>query len=351
MDWTQLDVHPRIISAVQKANIKSARDLFILSIGDLQKITQLSITDIYDLQKAASATLQKHSAVTALQLYREKTRFPSQHQKLGLGCGVLNNLLRGGLPVVGITELAGESSAGKTQIALQLCLSVQYPETYGGLGAGKSKRAVYICTEDAFPNKRLQQLIKSQHRLRTDVPADVVRKIRFGDNIFIEHTADIDMLTDCITKKLPILLLRGQVRLVVIDSIAALFRCEFAAKDAVVKAKHLQTIGAKLHQLSRDFTTPVFCINQVTDAMKEENSVLSHIGLQDKKVLPALGISWSNQLLMRLMVARTLHEAPPPHIGCILRTMEVIFAPHIARATCYYTVDLEGVKGIEVRGM
>ncbi|XP_072284940.1 DNA repair protein XRCC3 isoform X2 [Pyxicephalus adspersus] len=347
MDWTQLDVHPRIISAVQKANIKSARDLFILSIGDLQKITQLSITDIYDLQKAASATLQKHSAVTALQLYREKTRFPSQHQKLGLGCGVLNNLLRGGLPVVGITELAGESSAGKTQIALQLCLSVQYPETYGGLGAG----AVYICTEDAFPNKRLQQLIKSQHRLRTDVPADVVRKIRFGDNIFIEHTADIDMLTDCITKKLPILLLRGQVRLVVIDSIAALFRCEFAAKDAVVKAKHLQTIGAKLHQLSRDFTTPVFCINQVTDAMKEENSVLSHIGLQDKKVLPALGISWSNQLLMRLMVARTLHEAPPPHIGCILRTMEVIFAPHIARATCYYTVDLEGVKGIEVRGM
>lgn len=72
-----------------------------------------------------------------------------------------------------------------------------------------------------------------------------------------------DMLTECITKKLPILLLRGQVRLIIIDSIAALFRCEFAAKDAVVKAKHLQTIGAKLHQLSRDFTTPVFCINQV----------------------------------------------------------------------------------------
>ncbi|KAM5125494.1 DNA repair protein XRCC3 isoform 1-T2 [Mantella aurantiaca] len=274
MDWTQLDLQPRIISAVIKANIKSAKDLLDLSIGDLQKVTRLSITDIYDLQKAASTALQKHPAITALQLYTEKTRFPCQHLKLSLGCGVLNSLLRGGLPVVGITELAGESSAGKTQIALQLCLSVQYPETYGGLGAG----AVYICTEDAFPNKRLQQMIKSQHRLRTDVPADVVRRIRFGDNIFIEHAADIDMLTECISKKLPILLLRGQVRLIVIDSIAALFRCEFAAKDAIVKAKHLQTIGAKLHHLSRDFTTPIFCINQVTDAMKEADSVLNHIG-------------------------------------------------------------------------
>ncbi|XP_018411849.1 PREDICTED: DNA repair protein XRCC3 isoform X1 [Nanorana parkeri] len=347
MDWTELDVHPRIISAVHKANIKSAKDLFTSSIGDLQKVTQLSIPDIYDLQKAASAALQKHSALTALQLYKEKTRFPSQHQKLGLGCGVLNNLLRGGLPLVGITELAGESSAGKTQIALQLCLSVQYPETKGGLGVG----AVYICTEDAFPDKRLQQMIKSQHRLRTDVPADVVRKIRFGDHVFIEHAADIDMFTECITKKLPILLLRGQVRLIVIDSIAALFRCEFAAKDAVIKAKHLQTIGAKLHQLSRDFTTPVFCINQVTDAMKEGDSVLNHIGFQDRKVLPALGISWSNQLLMRLMVARTQREAPPPFIDCVLRTMEVIFAPHIPQATCYYTVDLEGVKGIGIQGL
>ncbi|PIO37088.1 hypothetical protein AB205_0144530, partial [Aquarana catesbeiana] len=229
MDWTQLDVHPRIISAVIKANIKSAKDLLIFSIGDLQQVTQLSITDIYDLQKAASAALQKHSALTALQLYTEKSRFPAQHQKLSLGCGVLNNLLRGGLPLVGITELAGESSAGKTQIALQLCLTVQYPETYGGLGAEVVSRALARGLSDC------------------------------GSRGLDVHR---DMLTECITKKLPILLLRGQVRLIIIDSIAALFRCEFAAKDAVVKAKHIQTIGAKLHQLSRDFTTPVFCINQ-----------------------------------------------------------------------------------------
>ncbi|KAM9294301.1 DNA repair protein XRCC3 [Gastrophryne carolinensis] len=344
MDWTQLDVPPHFISALDKANIKSARELLTSTIGDLQKETQLSIGDIHGLQKAASVFLQKSPTVTALQLHQEGALFPSQHRKLSLGCRVLDNLLRGGLPLVGITELAGESSAGKTQICMQLCLSVQYPEAYGGLSSG----AVYICTEDAFPSKRLQQLIKAQPRVRSHVPAAVLQQIRFSDNIYVEHAADVDMLMECISKKLPLLLRRGRVRLIVIDSIAALFRCEFAAKDAVAKAKHLQTIGGKLHQLSRDFTAPILCVNQVTDAMKESGSVLSQIGLQGKKVSPALGISWSNQLLMRLMVARTPREAPPLHAGCVLRTMEVIFAPHVARTSCCYTVDTDGVKGIEV---
>lgn len=55
----------------------------------------------------------------------------------------------------------------------------------------RSPGAVYVCTEDAFPNKRLQQLIAQQQRLRTDTPADVLEKIKFGDHIFIEHAADV----------------------------------------------------------------------------------------------------------------------------------------------------------------
>lgn len=57
--------------------------------------------------------------------------------RLSTGCPVLDQLLRGGLPVGGVTELSGESGAGKTQLALQLCLSVQYPVVHGGLNAGQ----------------------------------------------------------------------------------------------------------------------------------------------------------------------------------------------------------------------
>lgn len=73
----------------------------------------------------------------ALQLYRQEEEFPEQHQRLSLGCPVLDGLLRGGLPLDGITELAGHSSTGKTQLALQLCLAVQLPRQHGGLGTGE----------------------------------------------------------------------------------------------------------------------------------------------------------------------------------------------------------------------
>lgn len=57
--------------------------------------------------------------------------------RLSFACPVLDRLMRGGLPLRGITELAGESAAGKTQFCLQLCLSVQYPRENGGLSSGK----------------------------------------------------------------------------------------------------------------------------------------------------------------------------------------------------------------------
>lgn len=50
---------------------------------------------------------------------------------------------------------------------------------------------MYICTEDVFPNLRLQQLIAQQRRLRTDVPGEVVSRIKFSNQIFIEHVADV----------------------------------------------------------------------------------------------------------------------------------------------------------------
>lgn len=73
----------------------------------------------------------------ALQLFQQRESFPEQHQRLSLGCPVLDQFLGGGLPLEGITDLAGRSSAGKTQLGLQLCLTVQFPRQYGGLEAGE----------------------------------------------------------------------------------------------------------------------------------------------------------------------------------------------------------------------
>ncbi|XP_064570066.1 DNA repair protein XRCC3 isoform X2 [Zonotrichia leucophrys gambelii] len=347
MDWDQFDLNPKTIAALKKADIKSVKEILNLSGADLQRLMKLSSADIQCLLKTVSHTLRRNSMLTALQLYQDKDPFTSQHQKLSLGCAVLDSLLKGGIPLVGITELAGESSAGKTQIGLQLCLCVQFPYQYGGLESG----AVYICTEDVFPSKRLQQLIDQQHKLRADVPAEIIQKIRFGNNIFVEQAADLDTFQQCLSRLSP-LLARGMARLVLIDSMAALFRADFGPAHAALKARYLQAFGAQLHSLSTRFRTPIVCINQVTDAVSESEAAQCSCRAVGSRVTPALGITWSNQLLLRLMARRLWL---PPHSPAAAaapgagsrRTLSVVFAPHLPPSFCYYTVQLEGVKGIK----
>ena len=70
-------------------------------------------------------------------------------------------------------------------------------------------------------------------------------------------------LTAQLEYKLPSLLASGRVKLVVIDSIAALFRAEFGVHQAVQRAQLLQACGSRLQQLSETYETAVVCINQV----------------------------------------------------------------------------------------
>ncbi|XP_059814531.1 DNA repair protein XRCC3 isoform X3 [Hypanus sabinus] len=329
MDWWQLDLNPKVVVAVRKANFHSMKEILKLSGPDLQRLTKLSNRDVHYLHKTVAAAIKSDPVVTALQIYNGQCPFPTQNQRLSMGCPVLDLLLGGGIPLMGITEIVGESSSGKTQICMQLCLSVQFPCNYGGQESG----AVYICTEDTFPNKRLQQLIAFQPVLRADVPADVVNNIKFGNNIFIEHVADV-----------------------VSPICTSLFRCEYAASNSIAKARRLQEFGAMLHHLSHRFTSPVICVNQVADAVSDSHLAQNQLGILDRKVLPALGLTWSNQLLMRLMVSRTQiyieDELPDGNVcdsntGTVLRRMEIIFAPHLPQTFCNYIISKEGVRGMK----
>lgn len=75
---------------------------------------------------------------SALQLLRRENCSPTVTRKvISCGCPLLDRFLRGGILVPGLTEIVGESSSGKTQFCLQLCLAVQLPSKLGGLHGGK----------------------------------------------------------------------------------------------------------------------------------------------------------------------------------------------------------------------
>ncbi|MEQ2159120.1 hypothetical protein GOODEAATRI_019288 [Goodea atripinnis] len=158
MSWDHLQLKPQIISAVQRgtscstrlqspnpdfnSQLKSVREVLCVSGPDLQKMTGLSRSDVQELLHAAATASRTHQPVTALQLQRGECHRLESGLRLGTGCPVLDQLLRGGLPVGGVTELSGESGAGKTQLGLQLCLSVQYPVEHRGLS---SVAALFRC--------------------------------------------------------------------------------------------------------------------------------------------------------------------------------------------------------------
>ncbi|XP_071323726.1 DNA repair protein XRCC3 [Trachinotus anak] len=334
MNWDRLELNPRITAAVRRAKLKSVREVLCVSGPDLQRLTGLSNSDIQQLLTAAATACRQHPPIPALLLHCGEFGL-----RLSVGCPVLDGLLRGGLPVGVITELSGESGAGKTQLALQLCLSVQYPAQHRGLNSG----AVYICTEDSFPIRRLQQLIREQSSLRSDVPLSLISGVQFGDQVYIEHAADLVSLQVCLSQRVPLLLARGLVRLLVVDSVAALFRSEFQADDWLERNKQLLTFSSTLHHLSQEFTIPVLCINQVTDVFNRGDHSL---GPLSSNVSPALGLAWANQVMIRLMMRRLQGTIARGDQSSTLRRLEVVFAPHLARDGRDAAVWREGVRGV-----
>ncbi|ERE72554.1 DNA repair protein XRCC3 [Cricetulus griseus] len=127
-------------------------------------------------------------------------------------------------------------------------------------------------------------------------------------------------------------------RLVVVDSVAAPFRCEYDAQALATRAKHLQSLGAALRRLSSTFRSPVLCINQVMETVEEQESMPRPLGAWDEHLSPALGITWANQILMRLMVDRAHEDDASMGLPrSPARTIRVLSAPHLPLSSCCYT--------------
>ncbi|XP_017767416.1 PREDICTED: DNA repair protein XRCC3-like [Eufriesea mexicana] len=196
---------------------------------------------------------------------------------LTTGCTKFDTLLQGGITTRGITQIYGASSTGKTQLALQLCLTVQLPETEGGFAAG----AIYICTESIFPSRRLQELIQQ---------LEIIKKYGVnGDLVFVEHISTIEELEICLLHRIPVLMSVQKIGLIVIDSIAAPYRVEDWKDEFSNRAKSLRTIGQQLHKLCKSDIC-IVCINQVTTAIY--NNVLN----DNLSVRPTLGTTWLSMI-------------------------------------------------------
>ena len=177
--------------------------------------------------------------------------------------------------------------------------------------------------------------------------------------------------------KLPMLLAQKCVKLVIIDSLAALFRVEFSHKQTSERANLLLSFGAQLHSFSDQYGAAVVCINQVR--MKQRTcmhdclmciclffKVTSEVGGGLK---PSLGLAWANIVTTRLIMHRdeTLQEGEVvQEVGYFFvvishshpslymleqdtpqspRTLRIAFAPHLPQGCVDYYITVDGIKG------
>lgn len=200
-----------------------------------------------------------------------------------------------------------------------------------------------------------------------------------------------------------------KVRLLVIDSIAWLFRDLLTGEESSVagssaggapgiealssRTELLFQISALLRKYGDDFNLAVVVTNQIMDAFTDKNTnsnangqlhtnnasggvAAGHTaGLKlcsgSREVIPALGLAWANCVNTRVFLSkettgsqgatRILHvgpvgpalqraiaagAAPPPSVHSQLRHIQIVFSPVLPQSKCAYVVDQTGIRGL-----
>ncbi|XP_058117646.1 DNA repair protein XRCC3 [Anopheles ziemanni] len=208
----------------------------------------------------------------------------SRWRKLSFGVPVLDRLSSGGIPMRGIFELAGDPGSGKTQIALKLALEAQRQI--------KGSSVVYICTEHMFPSGRLLQM-EAEYK-RQNSHDEAIRCHQFVDNVLVEHIRCVPKLMACLFDRLPALLEKTLVSLLIIDSITNPF---LEDEDYVSRAQTFRTMVHRLQVLQERHNFAIFVTNQV-------RAVIDSATLDDERTIPALGLAWSTLIHTRMQLSR-----------------------------------------------
>jgi len=234
-----------------------ASKLEAAGIFDLMGLAVMSPASLSDLAGIGEAVARK-----AIQAARSKmslgfidgVEFAKKRESVGFistGSNNFNVLLGGkGVETKSMTEAFGAFGSGKTQLALTLAVNVQLPKENGGLDG----KAVIIDTEGTFRPERIRQIAEGVGANPEKVLKNVLVARAFNSD---HQILLIDKVSELIKEGEPI-------KLVIIDSLTAHFRAEFAGRGQL--ADRQQKLNRYLHNLikmAEQHNLAVFVTNQV----------------------------------------------------------------------------------------
>jgi len=219
------------------------------------------------------------------------------------GSSELNRILGGGFQTGKLTEVYGPFKSGKTALAHTLSVTVQLPESSGGLNGA----VAYIDTENTFSKEKIKRIAR---RFELN-PKDVTSKIYHARIYSSDHQSQMIQRAEALCKT------RG-VRLIVIDSLMALLRSEYIGIGKLAPRQAI--LNSMIHGLSRiaeTYNCAVLLTNQVATKMMGlfsaddaiGGNIVAH-GCHFRVMFKTKGFSANNSLKRRAVIVDAPDLAP-----------------------------------------
>jgi hypothetical protein len=236
-------------------------------------------------------------------------------------------------------------------------LTAQKSTQEGGLEGS----AVYIHSEGPFPSTRLDQLTNEYRLSEREQLKSHIHTIRIKDSEEQYRVLAYQLPAFLEMQRQPG---RKRVRVVVIDSISAIYRSEpTLSGKKFEKMSQICEIGTRLKKMASQHGVAIVAINQVSDVPtnntnsnldqleswmdfqlvnNEENNHMIGLYIQSLLKKPVLGLSWSNSVNTRIRLARS-----PMLEG--MQTRRVLFLEFSATAPrlgCEVTIRNSGLHAV-----
>ncbi|CAN0285035.1 unnamed protein product [Lampetra planeri] len=240
---------------INVADIKKLKTVGICTIKGIQMCTRKTLCNIKGISEAkvdkikeAVSKLIEPGFLTALE-YGEKRKNVFH---ISTGSQEFDKLLGGGVESMAITEAFGEFRTGKTQMAHTFCVTAQLATPKGYAGG----KVILIDTENTFRPERLRDIAE---RFNVD-PDAVLDNVLYARAYTSEHQME---LLDYVAGKFHEE--GGMFKLLIIDSIMALFRVDFTGRGELAdRQQKLAQMLSRLQKISEEYNVAIFVTNQMT---------------------------------------------------------------------------------------
>ncbi|XP_034414523.1 meiotic recombination protein DMC1/LIM15 homolog isoform X2 [Cyclopterus lumpus] len=235
---------------INVADIKKMKLVGICTVKGIQMTTRKALCNIKGLSEAKVEKI-KEAAGKMLTAFEYSTK-RKQVFNITTGSQEFDKLLGGGIESMAITEAFGEFRTGKTQLSHTFCVTAQLPGEDGYSGG----KVIFIDTENTFRPDRLRDIAD---RFNVDHGA-VLDNVLYARAYTSEHQME---LLDFVAAKFHEE--GGVFKLLIIDSIMALFRVDFSGRGELAERQQkLAQMLSRLQKISEEYNVAVFITNQMT---------------------------------------------------------------------------------------